>query len=190
MSEIVEEIKRFVEEECRKPSAKYDYDVVIFHIQPVVNYALLLAKNKDVDLEVLELAAWLHDIGSIIYGREDHHITGCEIADGKLRELGCRGDKIEKVKHCIFSHRGSRDIPRESVEAQILADADVISHFDAVPGLFRACYLFEGVKGQGEAGKSVKTKLINSYNKLSEDAKKIIKPKFDAAMLLLEGESD
>ncbi len=140
-----------------------------------------------VDLEVLRIAAWLHDIGSILDGREDHHITGAKIAEDKLREFNYPGEKIQKVKHCILAHRGSKDIKRETIEAEILADADSMSHFDELGGLFKYEFIIGGINfKQREAQKRVREKLARSYNKLSDSAKKIIQPRYEAAMLLLE----
>ena len=125
-------------------------------------------------------------MGSVTIGREDHHITGCQIAEKKLKELNYDPDKIEKVKHCILTHRGSKSIKRETIEAEILADADSMSHFDELGGLFKYEFIINGITfKQKEAQKRVKEKLARSYNKLSDSAKKIIKPKYDAAMLLL-----
>lgn len=183
--ELIENVRCFVEGECRKPTAKYGYEAYRFHIVPVVNYARILAERIGGDLLVVELAAWLHDIGSIVYGRENHHVTSCEIADEKLREFGCSGELIEKVKHCIFAHRGSQDIVRESVEAEILADADSMSHFDDIGGLFKAAYVDEE-KDRDAARLSVRQHFITSFAKLSPDAKKLIEPKFEAAMMLLD----
>ena len=182
---ITEEVKKFVEEECKKPTARCP-EAFEFHFVPVVKYSLILAEKLNADKEIVEISAWLHDIGSIIYKRENHHITSCEIAEKKLQELNYPSDKIEKIKHCIISHRGSKNIKRETIEAEILAEADALSHFDDLPGLFQTCYIYENVKSRIDAKNSIRTKLINSYNKLSENSKKIIKPKFDAAMLLLE----
>ena len=183
MSEIIEQVRQFVEEECKKPEAKYDYDIVIYHFRPVLKYAMKLGEIRGADLEILEIAGWLHDIGSIIDGRENHHISGCEISERKLREFDYPEEKIRQVKHCIFSHRGSKNIKRESIEAQILADADTMSHFDNIGGLFNAAFVFENMDELG-AQKAIRQKLINSYNKLSPEARDIIKPKFEAAMLL------
>jgi putative nucleotidyltransferase with HDIG domain len=183
--EIIEEIRKYVESECKKSTSKYGYEPYNGHFVPVVKYSKILAKEKNADMEIVEISAWLHDIGSIIYGREDHHITGAEIAEKKLVELKYNKDKIEKVKHCIISHRGSKEIKRESVEAEILADADSMSHFDNIGGIYMAAFLYENLN-QTDANKCVKNKLINSFNKLSSEAKTIIKPKFEAAMLLLE----
>ncbi|MHB8904101.1 MAG: HD domain-containing protein [Patescibacteria group bacterium] len=183
--DIVQEIKNFVEAECRKPSSKYGYEPFIFHFIPVVQYVERLADELGADKEVLLLAAWLHDIGSIIYGREDHHITGAKIAENKLKELNYPSEKIELVKLCILNHRGSKNNIRGSLEEQILAEADVLSNFDNIAGIFKAAFIYEN-KSQGEAKDSVRQKLTNKYNQLQfENSKKLIKPKYEAAMIML-----
>ncbi len=182
---ITEEVRKFVEEECKKPSSKYGYDIYPTHFVPTTNYAKLLAEKLNADAEVVELAAWLHDIGSIVYGRENHHITGSEIAEKKLKELNYPEDKIKKIKHCIIAHRGSKNIKKESVEAQIIADADGMTVFDRIEGVFMGAFIYEKLD-QAEARESVRKKIINSFNKLSSEAQEIIKPKYEAAMLLLK----
>lgn len=131
---IIEEIRKFVEEECKKPSSKYGYDPFKFHFSNVVKYSKLLAEKGGADSEIVEVAAWLHDIGSIVHGRGNHHITGAKIAEKKLRELGYPEEKIEKVKQCILSHRGSQNVRRKLKEAQVLADADSMAHFVEIGG--------------------------------------------------------
>lgn len=182
---IITQIRNFVEEECKKPSSKYGYEPYLYHFIQVHKYAKILAEKLKADVEVVELAAWLHDIGSIMCGRDNHHLTSTEIAEKKLRELNYPSEKIEKVKHCILSHRGSKEIKRETIEAQIVAEADAMSHFDNIAGIFQATFLFEN-QTQESAKISVKQKLTNSWEKLSPEAKEIIKDKFDAAMLLLK----
>lgn len=182
---ILNEVKNFVEEECKKPGSKYGYEPFENHFIPVVHYAKLLGEKLNADLEIIELAGWLHDIGSIVHGRENHHITGAEIAEKKLKELGYAEDKIQKVKKCILNHRGSKPGEKTSVEEQIIADADTISNFGNIEGLFKAAYIFENLH-QAEAKKSVRQKLINGWNKISEHAKELIKDKYEAAMLLLQ----
>lgn len=183
-NELVEKVRLFVEEECKKPTSKYGYEPYHFHFVPVHNYAKRLAEELGADIEVVEIATWMHDIGSIIYGRENHHITGAQIAEEKLKEWGYASEKIKMIKHCINSHRGSQSICRESKEAEILAEADAMSHLDMISDLFMVAYVTEQ-KSREEGRNSVRQKIINSYNKLSSNAKEIIKPKYDAAMLLL-----
>ena len=189
MASIIEEIKKFVEEECKKPSSHYSPEIFISHFIPMCEHAKNLAKNfEDADLEVIELAAWLHDIGSIIRGRKDHHITGAEIAETKLKELNYPPEKVEKVKKCIISHRGSQNIQRATVEEQIIADADSMSAFDNLSGLFMAAIFNEGMN-QFQARQEVRRKLMNSWQKLSPAAKKNIEHKYLSAMILL-GENE
>jgi uncharacterized protein len=184
--DVVEEIKLFVENECKKPSSKYGYEPFPFHIVPMVNYANKLSDELGGDKEIILIAAWLHDIGSIIYGRENHHITSAEIAEKKLNELNYPKERIELIKKCILNHRGSEQNERHSIEEQIIAEADVLSNFDNISGVFMAALVYEK-KGQMEAKISVREKLKRKWKQLHfEDSKRIIRPKFEAAMLLLK----
>jgi len=155
---VIQEIKNFVENECKKPSSKYGYDPFPFHFVPVVNYAKKLADKLGGNKEVILIAAWLHDIGSIIHGRDNHHITGAQIAEEKLNELEYSPEKIELVKKCILNHRGSQQNSRESIEEQIVAEADILANFDNIAGLFKVALVHENLD-QGEVRESVKRKL-------------------------------
>ncbi|MDP3991180.1 MAG: HD domain-containing protein [Candidatus Nealsonbacteria bacterium] len=184
--DVVQEIRKFVEDECRKPTSKYGFEPFPYHFVQVVEYVGQLADRLGADKEVLSIAAWLHDIGSIIYGRENHHITGGETADKKLKELNYPLEKTELVKKCILNHRGSQDNERKSLEEKILADADAMSNFDNISGIFKAAFVYEN-KNQDEAQESVRKKLENKWSKLHfDDSRRIIKPKYEAVMLLLK----
>jgi uncharacterized protein len=185
---IVEKIRKYVESVFSLPEAKYK-ESYENHFVPVVHFVRELSKKLNVDdneKEIVEIAAWLHDIGSIIHGRENHHITGAEIAEKKLRELNYPEEKIKVVKKCILNHRGScEDVNnRELLIEGILVDADSMSAFENIDGLFQAAFLWENLNQQ-QARKSVKEKLIRKYNQLSETSKELIKPKYEAAMILL-----
>jgi len=183
--DIIENIRNFVEEECKKETSKYGYEPYPYHFVPMVKYAEKLADELGGDKEIISIAAWLHDIGSIINGRKDHHISGAKIAEEKLKELNYPVEKIELVKKCILNHRGSEDNKRLSIEEQIIAEADVMSNFDNIPGIFKAAFIYENMT-QGEAKDSVREKLKRKWNQLHfENSKEIIKPKFKAAMVLL-----
>ena len=193
MVEIVEEVRKFVEDECEKHSL--EKEILENHFKPVVNYCRLISEGlikegNEIDLEALELAAWLHDIGSIIFGRENHHVTGAEVAEKELQKLNYPQEKIKKIKKCILNHRGSQQNNRESIEEKILVDADAIPCFDHIEGQFLWVIEADGIKKQKEVKEKVKSKMINSWNKLSfEESRELIKPKYEAAMLLL-GEED
>ncbi|MCK5629499.1 MAG: HD domain-containing protein [Nanoarchaeota archaeon] len=184
--DIIQDIKDFVENECKKPSSKYGYDLFPFHLVSMVNHAEKLADELGGDKEIILIAAWLHDIGSIIYGRKDHHITGARIAEEKLKEFHFPDEKIELIKKCIFNHRSSQQNARNSIEEKIIAEADILSNFENIAGIFKAAFIYED-KTQGEAKESVRQKLERKWKQLHFDnSKEIIRPKFEAAMLLLK----
>lgn len=183
---IVQKIKNFVESECKKPNSKYGYDPYLFHFIPTIEYTEKLVDELGGDKEIVLLAAWLHDIGSMIHGRENHHITSAKIATEKLKEFDYPQEKIKKVKDCILSHRGSQKIKSKTIEAQILIEADALSSLNDITGLFQCAFSYEKLSRK-EAKDSVRQKLKNKWDQLQfEKSKKIIKSKYDAAMLLLE----
>jgi len=184
--DIVQKIRDFVESECKKPISKYGYEPFIFHFIPTVKYAEKLAVELKADKEVVLLAAWLHDIGSIIIGRKDHHKTGAKIAEEKLKELGYPQKKIDQVKKCILSHRGSQRIKPQTIEAKVLAEADALSALNDITGLFQCAFSYEKLPRE-KAKASVRQKLENKWHQLQlEKSKRIIRPKFEAAKLLLK----
>ena len=186
LMDVVNEVRNFVESECKKSTSKYGYEPFPFHLIPMVNNAEKLVDKYGGDKEIVLLAAWLHDIGSIIYGRQDHHITGARIAEAKLKELGYPLERIELIKKCILNHRGSQQSSRETIEEQIIAEADVMDNFNNIAGPFKAAFVYEG-KTQGEAKDSVRRKLQRKWAQLHfEESKKLLKPKYEAAILLLE----
>lgn len=122
------------------------------HIFRVYNLCLLIAKHeKDVDLEVLIPAALLHDIARVEEsqdktGKLDHAILGSDIAEGILRELQYEEEKIEKIKHCIITHRFRTGNEPNIIEAKILFDADKLDVIGA-SGIART-FMLAGQYGQ------------------------------------------
>jgi uncharacterized protein len=185
---IVEKVRKFVQEECEKPNANYGMTAYNNHFINMHKYAKRLAEELGADAEVVEIAAWLHDIGSIMEGRENHHITGAKIAEKKLIELNYPVEKIELIKKCILNHRGSREDEnkRDFIEEKIIAEADCLCAFDDLAKHFWAVYSAEK-KSLEEGRESVKRKMQNKWRQLHlQSSKNLIRPKYEAIMLLLD----
>ena len=185
--ENIKQISDLVERECKKKSNYFGYGIWSHHIISVVKYAKLLAKKLNADIEVVELAALLHDYSSIknkdFY--EKHHIHSAKLAEEILIEFDYSKDIIEKVKNCILNHRSSQINNRKTIESKIVADADSMSHFDNIGSLFYLAFFSHGM-GIDEGNDWLINKLKQGWNKLSlEESKESIKPKYGAAMLLL-----
>ena len=156
------------------------------HIVPMVEYAKLLSNKLGGDNEVIEIAAWLHDVGSAIAGRENHHIVSAKVAEELLREENYPKEKIKLIKDCILHHRSSVDAKRETIEEKIVAEADAISNFDNVPGIFMAAYLYEN-RNQDQATKEVVRKLSKKWQMLEfEESKKLVRKKYEAILELFD----
>lgn len=112
------------------------------HVERVYNMSLRLAREieQQVDLDVLRAAAILHDIARFMEDEgiiEDHAAEGAKLAREILRRAGFPEDKIEKVAYCIEVHRFKNNVRPETIEAQILQDADRLDMIGAI-GIARA----------------------------------------------------
>ena len=120
------------------------------HSLRVREYALEIGEHEDADLEIVEIASYLHDIGR---GREKdgeyHTVASARLAASFLRGLGLQKEKIEQVVHCIECH--SRKDPYrktpQTLEAKVLYDADGLEMIGAV-GMLRIA-LSASVRGKG-----------------------------------------
>ena len=186
MDNIVEKVKEELLKRCQIYKEKNGYDFWGDYIQYVVKNAVYLAKKYGADIEIVELGALLHDIAMPSeYGERDkHHIYGAEIAEKLLSQYGYPKEKIEQVKNCVLNHRGSQDRPRNTIEEQCIADADVMAHFDCIPSLFHLVYK-EKQMNIDEGTEYVKKKLERDYNKLSSRTREELKDRYENMMKVL-----
>jgi len=186
MNKIVEDIENEVKKRCESSNNFYGIGAWS-HIKAVEKNAVILAKKYDVDIELIRLAALLHDVASVTKKEyvKDHHIYGAKIAEELLNEYNYPKDKIEKIKRCILNHRGSVLVEKTTKEEICISDADAISHFDQIPGLFSMVYKEMGLSIE-DGAKYLKDKLIRSYNKLTDETKELYKEKINNTMSIFE----
>ncbi|MGM5481929.1 MAG: HD domain-containing protein [Nanobdellota archaeon] len=137
------------------------------HTLRVQSLAMHIGKYENADLDILNAAVLLHDIGR---AEEDekkgeicHAQKGAELAEELLDEFNYSKDFIKSVKHCILTHRyRGKNIP-QTKEAKILFDADKLDCLGAV-GVGRA-FLFAGEVGAKLHDKNVDIDNTKSYTK-------------------------
>ena len=119
------------------------------HTERVLALALHIGRMQAADLEVVELASILHDIGR---HREDeslgeicHAEEGARLAREILTKYDVETDSAERVVHCIENHRFRGDHRPDTLEAKVVFDADKLDSIGAV-GIGRA-FLFAGENG-------------------------------------------
>ena len=184
--EIINNIKEEIRKRCESPnnffgSGSYG------HIESVARNAIELAYLYNADVEICEIAGWLHDIAAItdynLY--ENHHIHGANIAEEILKSYNYPKDKIELVKLCILNHRGSILKEKTTKEEICVADADAISHYDKLPSLFYLAFVKRNLSLE-DGVEFIKNKLDRSYNKMSKESKEYYKERREFIMYILK----
>ena len=188
MSDIVSKMKQEIinrsnlfEEQTK--GTKDEYNIYREHIQYVYKYVCLLSKDKNVDHEVLELSALLHDIAmtDITLDRSNHNECGSEIAEQLLRENNYPEDKVQFVKKCILNHSSKRAEYRTTEEERILVNADGLSHFDSISNLYSLAHNVMELNDE-EAIRFIQDKLTKDYNEISKELKSLINDKYEKVM--------
>ncbi|MFH1473317.1 MAG: HD domain-containing protein [Candidatus Aenigmatarchaeota archaeon] len=158
------------------------------HVDSVRNYALLLASKIKSDKLVVELTALLHDIGKT-KDLKNHHIESAKIAEPLLRKHGCDEKTIQKVVNCILTHRAERDDKAETIEAQIIKDADGIAFLDIETGTWIAFLYYMWLERKLSFEEGVKKTIIkteNMYEKIeTEEGKSIASSNYNKIKSLL-----
>lgn len=108
----------------------------IDHTMRVHDMCVYIWKKEWANLEILQIAALLHDIG-----RPKQHETMWKICHAEywsilakqiLKEMWYKVEKIEQVIHCISTHRFRKWNAPETLEAKVLFDADKLDSIWAV----------------------------------------------------------
>ncbi len=130
------------------------------HVRRVLNLCMHIGRKEGADLEVLALAALLHDVARPLEDRgeiEDHAVESAKIAKRFLKTLGY--EKADQVAHAIESHRFSRPPEPRTLEAKILSDADKLDAIGAI-GIARV-FMYSG-----EHGRDIETSLKHFEEKI------------------------
>jgi uncharacterized protein len=122
--------------------AVHDFD----HVLRVLALAERIGQAEGADMEIVRAAALLHDVGRARADVEglDHAAVGAEMARAIL--AGQPPAKVEAVVHAIAAHRYRTAPEPETLEAQVLFDADKLDAIGAV-GIARA-FAYGGAHGQ------------------------------------------
>ncbi len=111
----------------RKPLYNYRWE----HVTAVVTLAIKLAKETGADREVVEAAAWLHDVRKEAGG--SHPKAGANYARRLLPQTDFPAKKIEAVAKAIEEHMGlwrGKPFPKgplKNLESAVLWDADKLA---------------------------------------------------------------
>jgi putative nucleotidyltransferase with HDIG domain len=183
---LIDSLEKLVKDACMSAPNIFGPGIWTHHILFVVKYGKMLAARLGADQEIVEIAALLHDYANIKDPScdKEHHIRGAIEAESILSTFNYPHEKIEKVKQCILSHRGSVVMQKNSPEELCVASADAMAHIDQVASLLHLAFRQKDLSI--EDGKTwVRNKLKRSWDKLCPEAQVIIKHKYECALEIL-----
>lgn len=165
MKSIIDKVQDEIRSQFEGDSSGHDWN----HILRVFNMARHIQKTEGGDLEIIELAALLHDIS-------DHKFNGGKLDEGGevayllLLDLGYDIEKAEKVKYIVdnVSYKGA-NTPSEmnTIEGKIVQDADRIDAIGAI-GVGRT-FAYGGFKNQAMYIPELKAKLHDSFEEYASE---------------------
>lgn len=139
MQDKLETLRQRVVEINSEPNFVHNCWYAQWHLQIVANIAAELTQHyPKADKQVVEAAAWLHDIGKALGSK----VSNAEEARKILKENLFAPEFVEKVVQTIdrMDRFNDFDISTESVEVQIVSSADGCSH---LVGPFMPIFVYE-----------------------------------------------
>ncbi|MFC5272112.1 HD domain-containing protein [Adhaeribacter terreus] len=140
-SEILANARAFVKNELARDSSGHDW----WHIYRVTNTALEIARHKNADLFVCELAALLHDVADEKLNASK--AAGMEKVKNWLEENQVPEEVAAQVLEIIstMSYNGGHNEPMKTLEGKVVQDADRLDALGAI-GIART-FAYGGHKG-------------------------------------------
>jgi uncharacterized protein len=184
---ITETVIEYVSNECKSSRNALGPGFLSEHLSVVAEYGRMLAGTLAADLEIVELAAWLHDIAAIrdIGALPRHPGLGGEIARTLLQENRYPSERVERVSRCILSHSVPVQIGGGAPEDVCLSNADAMSLIARPAYWF---YFLFRVRQLGfEEGKAWMLRRVESnWAALIQPARDIIQEEYRRTKALLE----
>ena len=118
------ELVQYIESEVIPRYAAFDKAHREDHALAVIERALAMGKNYDINEDMLYAAAACHDLGLSI-DRKTHHLESGKIirADERLRQW-FSPEEIETIAQAAEDHRASATTPPRSIYGALVAEAD------------------------------------------------------------------
>jgi uncharacterized protein len=183
---ITEAVREYVFNECNSSKSAFGPAFFDHHLLVVREYSGLLAKALGADPEIVELAAYLHDIAAVqdITPLPKHPVLSAEIARKLLQEDGYPSERAERVAKCIMSHSAPMQIRGGPVEEVCLSNADTMSQI--VKPVYWLYFAFRIRQlGFAEGREWLRQRVENNWAPLIPPARAIIEKEYSRTRELL-----
>ena len=171
----VADIREFVHRACRRKENVFGPSFFDQHLAVVADCATTLAEHLGADVEIVELAAYLHDI-SAVYDpttMPNHAKLSADLATRLLLEQGYRQGLVSSVARSIASH--SDPLPMGSAYPEEVC----LSNADAVARILRPAYWMYFVFGIRKSGfeegrQRLRSTVEKHWGRPNEPAKELV----------------
>ena len=121
---MTESLVKYIENEVIPKYAAFDKAHREDHARAVIERALAMGRNYDINQDMLYAAAACHDLGLAV-DRKTHHLESGKIirADERLREW-FTDEQLEVIAQAAEDHRASATTPPRSIYGALVAEAD------------------------------------------------------------------
>ncbi|MBN2300343.1 MAG: HD domain-containing protein [Acholeplasmataceae bacterium] len=117
-------LKTYLETNIIKMYESFDLAHQPNHVYTVIENSILIAKDYEVNSDMVFTIACYHDIG-MQFGRKDHHLTGGQfLFNDQFLVKYFDDDQRIIMKEAIEDHRASGKEPPRSIYGKIIAEAD------------------------------------------------------------------
>jgi uncharacterized protein len=141
---LLQKTRVFVRENMLGDGSAHDW----WHIDRVVNYAMIIGRQEGADLLTVELGALLHDIADWKFS-DGNTLAGPKLAKDWLEKFKLDKSTIDKIIEIVkyISFRGGTNKHKmQTIEGKVVQDADRLDSLGAI-GIARA-FSFGGYTGQ------------------------------------------
>ena len=177
---LLQNTKTFVKQKLKNAEAGHDW----FHIERVFNNSLLIAKSEICNLEVVQLAALLHDIADSKFHNGDESIgpkTAKIFLESQNVDLHIIEHVVKIIENISFKG-GHKSSDFNSIELQIVQDADRLDAIGAI-GIART-FNFGGFKNRELYNPDIKPNLSMSKEEYKNNIAPTINHFYEKLLLL------
>lgn len=133
-------LKKYIEDNILPIYQKLDLAHSGNHVFDVINKSLSIAKDYDVNLDMIYTIAAFHDVG-LIKDRKTHHIIGGKmLAEDEFIQNIFTKAEIKIMQEAVEDHRASNKTAPRSIYGKIVGEADRAENMDKI---IERCLLFQ-----------------------------------------------
>ncbi len=160
------------------------------HIRVVEKYASGLAIRLGADVEIVELAALLHDISAVrdFSSLPRHAAASAELARARLVEGGYPAERADAVAEAIVRHSEPMAVGEASLEAVCLAHADAMAQI-AMPTYWLWFAFRVRQLGYEEGKRWYAERVRQSWQRLIPEARELLGARYDEVTAVLDAVS-